>query len=146
MKTPMTVSSDAMSLLDKYRELHLQLEELLEDSCGDLFRPAADDMLLCFALNDACRAIKERLRREWKRELKKQRAKSAEKDNSEKPEETVVPEMVTLKEAAARTGMSYDFLRKGCLSGQFAHVRCGSKILINFDKLVETLNTAGRKK
>ena len=54
----------------------------------------------------------------------------------------LIPQMVTLKEAAARTGLSYDFLRKACLHGSIVHIRCGSKFLINFDKLVEYLNTA----
>lgn len=54
--------------------------------------------------------------------------------------EYLVPEMITLREASRRTGLSYDFLRKGCLSGQFVHIRAGSKILINFNKLVDKLN------
>lgn len=52
----------------------------------------------------------------------------------------IVPEMVGLREAAARTGLSYGFLRRLCLSGQIVHIRCGSKFLINFQKLCDYLN------
>ena len=37
-----------------------------------------------------------------------------------------VPEMITLKEASKRTGVSYDFLRKMCLSNQIVHVKAGA--------------------
>lgn len=53
----------------------------------------------------------------------------------------VIPRMIVLREAAARTGLSYDYLRKSCLRGRLVHVRCGSKILVNFDKLLEYLNS-----
>lgn len=51
-----------------------------------------------------------------------------------------VPEMVPLKEASKRTGVSYDYLRKMCINNQIVHVRAGSKYLINFGKLVDYLN------
>jgi len=54
--------------------------------------------------------------------------------------EYLVPEMITLREASRRTGLSYDSLRKGCLSGKFVHIRVGAKILINFNKLIDRLN------
>jgi len=54
--------------------------------------------------------------------------------------EYLVPEMITLREASRRTGLSYDYLRKGCLSGDLIHIRAGSKILINFNKLIDKLN------
>ena len=55
----------------------------------------------------------------------------------------MVPEMVTIKEASSRTGLSYDFLRKSCLSGKIVHIRIGNgKFLINFGRLVEWLNTS----
>ena len=53
-----------------------------------------------------------------------------------------IPEMVTLKVAAARTGLSYDFLRKCCLTGKIVHIRAGSKFLINFGRLLEWLNSS----
>ena len=53
-----------------------------------------------------------------------------------------IPEMVTIKEASLRTGLSYDFLRKQCLKGNMAHIRVGNgKFLINFDLLVEQMST-----
>ena len=51
-----------------------------------------------------------------------------------------VPEMITLKEASKRTGVSYDFLRKMCLSNQIVHVKAVCKYLVNWGKLVEYLN------
>lgn len=65
-----------------------------------------------------------------------------------KPEITVsrtVPRMVSLKEAARLTGLSELFLRRGFRSGEFVGVRCGTsssgKILLNFDKLIDYLNS-----
>ena len=142
MNRPSVISPSTRPLLDEYRALHNRWSELMQIKYGDPVRQIDDDMMICFALNDACRALADRLERS--RELMRQDEQSLELDRAEKPEESAVPTMVTLKEAAARTGMSYDFLRKGCLSGQFAHVRCGSKILINFDELIKTLNTAGK--
>lgn len=55
------------------------------------------------------------------------------------------PEMIPLKEAAERTGLSYCYLREGCLSGRFVHVLAGKKYLLNWQKLCEYLNTAGLK-
>lgn len=65
-----------------------------------------------------------------------------------KPEITVsraVPRMVSLKEAARLTGLSELFLRRGFRSGELVGVRCGTsnggKILLNFDRLVDYLNS-----
>lgn len=54
------------------------------------------------------------------------------------------PEMISLKEAASRSGLSYDLLRKWCLSGQVVHIKAGKKFLINWGKLCEYLETAGQ--
>lgn len=55
----------------------------------------------------------------------------------------LVPEMVTIREASSRTGLSYDYLRKMCLSKKIVHIRVGNgKFLINFGALVEWLNTS----
>ncbi len=57
--------------------------------------------------------------------------------------EDKVPEMVSIREASRRSGLSYDFLRKECLRGNLVHIRVGTgKFLINFDYLVEQMNTA----
>lgn len=55
-------------------------------------------------------------------------------------EKNNVPHMAGLKEAAAETGLTYYFLRKLCLSGQVVSVRCGGKILVNMDRLIDYLN------
>lgn len=52
----------------------------------------------------------------------------------------LVPEMIPIKEAAARTGLSYDRIRKLCLTKQIVYFRSGAKYLINFGKLCEFLN------
>ncbi len=54
----------------------------------------------------------------------------------------MIPDMVPILEVCKRIpGLSYDFVRKGCLSGKIVHIRTGSKFLVNFDRLVEWLNT-----
>ena len=53
----------------------------------------------------------------------------------------MIPEMLTIKECSARTGVSYDWIRKLCLQGRIIHIRAGSKYLINFGKFIEYLNT-----
>ena len=55
-------------------------------------------------------------------------------------EPTKIPRMVTIREAAAETGLSYDYLRKLCIQGRIVYVSAGSKRLINFDELLEFLN------
>ena len=51
-----------------------------------------------------------------------------------------IPEMITIKQAAARTGLSYDYLRKLCLQRKIIFVRAGNKYLINMEKLAAFLN------
>ena len=65
-------------------------------------------------------------------EQKKQPAQSAAAEGT--------VEMVTLREAASRTGISYDRLRKMCINGQIVHIKAGCKFLINWEKLVDYLN------
>lgn len=57
--------------------------------------------------------------------------------------ETIIPEMISLREASSRSGLSYDILRKWCLGGKIVHIRAGKKILVNWGKLCEMLNSAG---
>jgi excisionase family DNA binding protein len=52
-----------------------------------------------------------------------------------------MPQMITIKQAAANTGLSYNCLRLMCINGKIAHIRAGKKILINKDRLEEYLNT-----
>lgn len=51
-----------------------------------------------------------------------------------------VPTMVTIREAAQQTGLSYDYIRKLCLRDKIVYIRAGCKILINMEKFVEFLN------
>ncbi|MGN0599214.1 MAG: hypothetical protein ACI4JK_04900 [Oscillospiraceae bacterium] len=56
-----------------------------------------------------------------------------------------VPQMVSLKDAAERTGLSERYLRNAFINGQLVGIRCGGnsrngKILLNFDKLIDYLN------
>lgn len=54
--------------------------------------------------------------------------------------EEKVPVMLTIREAAAITGLSYDFLRKLCLNNQIVYIKAGKKFLINQAKLFDFLN------
>lgn len=51
-----------------------------------------------------------------------------------------VPRMLTLREAARETGLSYDCLRKLCLQGRLVYITAGAKFLLNEDKLIDFLN------
>jgi len=55
--------------------------------------------------------------------------------------------MLPLREAAGRSGMSYEWLRKQCIAGQLPHVRVGSgkckKYLVNYEALLKRLETEG---
>lgn len=50
------------------------------------------------------------------------------------------PTMVSLNEAKAITGLSYEALRQMCISGEIVHIRVGAKYLINLEKLIAKLN------
>lgn len=50
-----------------------------------------------------------------------------------------IPTMLGIREAAIRTGLSYDHIRKLCLQGKIVYVRAGNKYLVNLEKLVEFL-------
>lgn len=54
--------------------------------------------------------------------------------------ETRVPLMLPLREASARTGLSYYTLRSLCLEDRIVFVKAGTKYLVNMDKLVDYLN------
>lgn len=57
----------------------------------------------------------------------------------------MIPTMLTIKECSARTGISYDWIRKLCLQGRIVHIRAGNKYLINFSKFINYLNEGDRK-
>lgn len=53
-----------------------------------------------------------------------------------------MPKMMTLREAAKETGLTYSCLRRWILSGEFTYyVKVGSRYLVNMDRLTEFLNT-----
>jgi hypothetical protein len=52
-----------------------------------------------------------------------------------------IPEMLTIKETAERSGLSYDSIRKRCLRGEIVCIRNGRKFYVNWEKFVEYLNT-----
>ena len=54
-----------------------------------------------------------------------------------------LPRMVTVREAAKMTGLSYDCLRKLCLRNEIAHIRSGTKYMVNVKKLNDYLNRMG---
>ena len=49
-------------------------------------------------------------------------------------------EMISLREASKRTGLSYDRLRKLCLANEITHFRTGKKFLVNWHLLRDMLN------
>ncbi len=53
----------------------------------------------------------------------------------------IIPEMVTIREASKRTGLSYDCIRKMALSGKIVYIRVGRKFFINFGKFCEFLDS-----
>lgn len=58
-----------------------------------------------------------------------------------------MPKMMTLREAAEATGLTYSCLRRWILSGEFTYyVRAGSRYLINMDRLAEFLNKAAEER
>lgn len=52
-----------------------------------------------------------------------------------------MPTMLTINETAARSGLARHYLRQLCVQGRICYVKAGSKYLINFERLVEFLNT-----
>lgn len=52
----------------------------------------------------------------------------------------IIPEMVTIKEASRRTGLTYSCIHKMALDGKIVHIRVGRRFYINFGKLCEFLN------
>lgn len=51
-----------------------------------------------------------------------------------------IPTMLTIKEASAQTGVSYDAIRKLCLRNKIVFIKAGAKYLINFEKFIDYLN------
>ena len=51
-----------------------------------------------------------------------------------------VPVMLTIREAARRSGLSYDAIRKLCLQRKIVFIRVGTKYLVNWERFCEFLN------
>ena len=52
-----------------------------------------------------------------------------------------IPTMLTIGETAKQTGLAVHYIRKCCLQGKIVHVRCGKRILENFNRFCEYLNS-----
>lgn len=50
------------------------------------------------------------------------------------------PTMLTIKEAADRTGLTYSAVRRMCLQNRIVYIRVGVKYLVNYERLVDYLN------
>ena len=51
-----------------------------------------------------------------------------------------IPTMVTIREVANQTGLSYDYIRKICIQDKIVYVKAGAKRLVNLDILRRHLN------
>lgn len=58
--------------------------------------------------------------------------------------ELKAPKMLTIRQCARLTGLSYDFIQQMCRDGKLVCIRVGNRTLVNADKLVEWLNTGDR--
>lgn len=47
-----------------------------------------------------------------------------------------IPRMITIREAARETGLSYKHIRSLCQSGRIVSIRVGNRILINREKSI----------
>ena len=52
-----------------------------------------------------------------------------------------IPTMLTINETAEKTGLAKYYIRQCCLNNKIVHIRCGKRILVNFGKFVEFLNS-----
>lgn len=55
--------------------------------------------------------------------------------------ENNLPTMLVIKETARRSGMPEHFIRAAVNDGRIVHIKAGRKILINYEKFIEYLNT-----
>ena len=57
------------------------------------------------------------------------------------PDKLPVPTMLSIKELANITHLSYNFIRQLCLKNEITYIKAGTKYLINYEKFIEYLNT-----
>ena len=55
--------------------------------------------------------------------------------------EIIVPTMLSIDESAKRSGLPAHFVRQLCITNQIVYVKAGTKYLVNFEKLIDFLNT-----
>lgn len=48
--------------------------------------------------------------------------------------------MMPISKVKELTGLSYNYLRVGCIKGTIPHTRAGNRYYINYDRLVEILS------
>ena len=51
-----------------------------------------------------------------------------------------IPQMLTIRELAERTGLSESHIRKLCKTNKIKYIRAGVKYLINYDRFIDYLN------
>ncbi len=51
---------------------------------------------------------------------------------------------VSIRDAAKLTGLSMFALRNGIRSGKIAHITCGTKYMINYQRLIEQLDAESK--
>lgn len=55
-------------------------------------------------------------------------------------QEATLPVMLSLKQAANLTGLSYYYLRGLCLTHEIVYIRCGNRYMVNRQSLADYLN------
>ena len=51
-----------------------------------------------------------------------------------------IPTMISIKTAAAETGLSYEYIRQLIRDNKITYIKAGCKFLVNLEKLVDYLN------
>lgn len=57
-----------------------------------------------------------------------------------------MPTMLPIKDAAAETGLPYEYIRQLCIQGKIIFIRSGNKYFINMKKFAEYLDSGGDDK
>lgn len=52
----------------------------------------------------------------------------------------LIPEMLTIRQTADRSGVSYGAIRKMCMNNEIVFIRCGKKYLVNWNRFCDYLN------
>ncbi len=57
------------------------------------------------------------------------------------PDKNQIPTMLTIKELAECTKLSYSYIRKLCIENKIVYIKSGTKYLVNYNRFIEFLNT-----